>query len=113
MNMAEMMAVIESQALNWKLEHPQLVEGTLYLTPDQYQELGALVIEDRSGQPPSMASIPVVVIEPHEQITLPSGKILVYSKVMESFYVMTKPPTFEYEAPAADVARLTLKRIDA
>jgi hypothetical protein len=69
-------------------EHPQLIDGTLYVTPQQYQALLDWVIAqpiDLDGAaawgitPPPVSGIPVVVVR--DQMPLPDGRTLVYSKV--------------------------------
>lgn len=74
-------------------EHPQYIEGTLYVTQSQYVQLYRHFVDSAKPlvqwqEPPKpLVEIPVVVIKENQVKTLPSGKVLVYSKALENFYV--------------------------
>lgn len=74
-------------------EHSQYIEGALYVTQPQYTELYRHFSDLKRvpltvGEPPKpLAEIPVIVMKNNEVKCLPSGKVLVYSKLLESFYV--------------------------
>jgi hypothetical protein len=76
----------------WEPDHPQYIEGALYLTPRQWDALCAASPDyDRekwATRPTRAWGIPVQVIAPNERVTLPSGNALVY--VLEAFYVFDK-----------------------
>lgn len=113
--MAEMLELLTSQARQRReVEHPQLIEGILYVTSAQYAEISRDALVDSAPTAAQMfSSIPIRVIEPGEQVELPSGKVLMYSKILESFCVMEKSvlnpvlsfhPTVEQPMPAAGPA---------
>jgi hypothetical protein len=80
-------------ASKWEPDHPQYVEGTLYLTQAQWDAV-------RDQYPPKAErthlathhawGIPVHIIKPDKPVLLPSGNVLVYSKLLESFYVFNE-----------------------
>lgn len=76
---------------NWEPEHPQYIEGRLYLTQAQCDAVAeAFPADPRAGQVRRGSyawGIPVTIIEPNKAITLPSGKVLIYSSLLDSFYV--------------------------
>lgn len=61
-------------------EHPQYIEGTLYLTRKQISALlnGLNAPLDYYPKPGAVWGIPVVAVKECELITLPSGKTLMY-----------------------------------
>ncbi|WP_157931643.1 hypothetical protein [Mycobacteroides abscessus] len=74
----------------WHPNHPQHVDGKLYLTAEQWNR----VLEQRppvrgDGVSPAFAAwgIPVVIIKAGDEVRLPSGKTLVYSEILESLVV--------------------------
>jgi hypothetical protein len=85
-----------------KFQHPQYIEGTLYITPQQYKAL-IDVDNDLSGplRPPLYGDIPVVVMR-HEPIPLPSGNILYYSAALTAIIIHKSTPaalTSDYSFP--------------
>lgn len=70
------------------LEHPQLIEGSFYVTQKQYKA----ILEYGRNQPivyeePGTRSIPVVVVGDYRVMKLPSGKLLINATVLRSFYI--------------------------
>lgn len=82
---------IEDAARNFPMrpvQHPQYVEGTLYVTPEQFAVLqrpvcGPLTQTRLLGA----LEIQVHVIHNDEIVTLPSGKSLMYSKTLSSLLI--------------------------
>lgn len=70
----------------WHPDHPQYVEGRLYLTGAQWQRV---LDSNPPTRNPAMAAwgIHVVIVRPNEKVTLPSGRTLVYSSIMNSLIV--------------------------
>lgn len=92
----EVMAAVMAVRAVPRLEHPQFIEGALYVTPDQWAALQREAHVQRPGLLPdslhyglaAVAGIPVVVLPPGERMRLPSGKWIVYSPVTNCFYTM-------------------------
>lgn len=88
-------AIQARQAAAKPFEHPQFIEGTLYLTRPQWNELA------KSFRPPALTwspygekallGIPVRLVEAGESITLPSGKQLIWSAVMKDQFIIFDP----------------------
>ncbi len=85
-------------------QHPQLIEGTLYVTPEQHEMLKSIAASEPSypwvGNVAALAlgSVPIVEVQPNETIELPSGKLLIHSAIMGGFYVI-EPHIDFYQAP--------------
>jgi hypothetical protein len=77
----------------WEPDHPQYVEGVLYLTPAQWD-----AVRDQfppNGERQHMSThhawgIPIKIIKPNTAEELPSGRVLVYSAALESFYIFDR-----------------------
>jgi len=88
-------AIRDAKALasKWEPDHPQYVEGVLYLTQKQWDAV-------RDQYPPSEErrhmsthhawGIPVQIIKPNTIVDLPSGRVIVYSALLESFYIFDR-----------------------
>lgn len=70
-------------------KHPQYIEGVFYLTQEQWDAiLAAFPREPDHNYSQMVWGIPVQLIRDREPIKLPSGKLLYYSKLLESFYIV-------------------------
>ena len=79
-------------ASKWEPDHPQYVEGALYLTQEQWDAV-------RDQYPPNTErghrvhaawGIPIHIIKPNTIVDLPSGRVLIFSATMESMYVFDR-----------------------
>ncbi|GAS92671.1 hypothetical protein [Mycolicibacterium brisbanense] len=80
-------------ASTWEPNHPQYVEGTLYLTQAQWdavREQFPPTAERRHMSTHHAWGIPIKIISPNTAEELPSGRTLVYSAALESFYVFDR-----------------------
>lgn len=78
---------------HWHPNHPQYVEGRLYLTADQWHRVLEQCPPRRGdGVSPAFAAwgIPVEIVKAGEEIRLPSGKTLVYSEILKSLVVFNQ-----------------------
>ncbi|MCV7255671.1 hypothetical protein H7J86_26250 [Mycobacterium hackensackense] len=75
-------------ASRWEPSHPQYIEGTLYLTQQQWDA----TVEQFPPEPGcnyahALWGIPVAVIHPDNPITLPSGKQLYLSGILGALLI--------------------------
>lgn len=77
-------------------DHPQYIEGTLYVTRAQWRELAKTfkppeLVWPQDGGVLSCIGIPVRIVEASEQVALPSGKHLVWSGVLTDQFIIFDP----------------------
>ncbi|SIK47805.1 hypothetical protein [Mycobacteroides abscessus] len=95
-----------------QIEHPQYIEGTLYITRRQLEAIEAT----SPGLPTTMTSyialgsIPVRVLDPGVPVRLPSGNVVIYLPELDSLCVVnaaTAPVFTQHSTPHPEgVARV-------
>lgn len=84
------------QALYRRPSHPQLIDGTLYVSPPQYDALLELAKQSPFSEPAGLASgaidsltgIPVVIVKAAEPVRLADGRSIVYSTITNALYIV-------------------------
>lgn len=99
----------------WEPDHPQYIEGRLWLTPEQWDTLCEAAPDyDRekwAARPALAWGIPVEIIQPDEPVTLPSGKTLLYSSVLGALLVSDPPPWVKYDPAGPGVTQVGRTRL--
>lgn len=76
----------------WEPDHPQYVEGALYLTHAQWDAVRDQFPPnaEREGRAHVAWGIPIHLVKPDTIVDLPSGRVLIYSTALDSFYIFDR-----------------------
>lgn len=103
----------QAKPWEWEPDHPQYIEGRLYLTPEQWQA----VIDQSPPRRPgynygqTVWGIPVDIVSPGDQITLPSGRTLAYPPILGALVVCDPPPWVKYDPAGPGVTQVGRTRL--
>ena len=98
----------------WQPDHPQYIEGRLYLTPEQWQAVLDQSPEPQPGDNQAQAAwgIPVEIIHPDKPIKLQSGRTLLYlPRITEALLVCDPPPWVKYGPAGPGVTQVGPTRL--
>lgn len=83
----DLLEVLRKAQESTMIKHPQLINGTLYVTPEQYDALAELATDQKTSRL-SALDTPVVKLEPNQPHKLSEDQIILYVPALKGIYLL-------------------------